>query len=127
MRDFQYLLDIDTMISDKIYDLGTMGMQGKTLTEQERTTILEILKNNTGEGKIFSSEPNLSPSISSTDILRLLLRINNRNKKTLTLSTTKIDNTVTANNSTLTLSKKHFENMVQKYKCVRIESKAKSC
>ncbi|AKH32602.1 hypothetical protein XF24_00242 [candidate division SR1 bacterium Aalborg_AAW-1] len=127
MRDFQYLLDIDTMISDKIYDLGTMGMQGKTLTEQERTTILEILKNNTGEGKIFSSEPNLSPSITSTDILRLLLRINNRNKKTLTLSTTKIDNTVTANNSTLTLSKKHFENMVQKYKCVRIGSKAKSC
>ena len=127
MRDFQYLLDIDTMISDKIYDLGTMGMQGKTLTEQERTTILEILKNNTGEGKIFSSEPNLSPSITSTDILRLLLRINNRNKKTLTLSTTKIDNTVTANNSTLTLSKKHFENMVQKYKCVRIGSNTKSC
>lgn len=127
MRDFQYLLDIDTMISDKIYDLGVMGMQWKQLTTQERNAIIQLLENNTWEGKLFASEAVLSTSLSSTDILRLLLRINNRNKKTLTLSTTGIDNTVTANNSTLTLSDKHFIDMVNNYKCVRIGEKTKSC
>ncbi len=123
MRDFQYLLDIDTLISDKIYDLWTIGAQWKQLTTAERNAMITLLKNNTGEGKIFDKDPIIDPAISSTDVLRLLLRINNRNKKTLTLSTTSIDNTVTANKSTLYLSQSYYRNMVEKYECARIGGK----
>lgn len=129
MRDFQYLLDIDTLISDKIYDLGAMWSQWKQLTSQERNMIIEILKNNIWEWKILQSTNDyiLHPAMSSTDILRILLRINTRYKKALTLSTTKIDNSINARNSTIILSQVHFQNLVNNYKCVRIWTNTKSC
>lgn len=126
MRDFQYLLDIDTLISDKIYDLWAQGAQGKKLTPQERTAILQIMKSNTGQGKLLDSS-NLDPAVSSTEILRIVLRINTRNKKALTLSTTSKDNTITAGKSTIELSKTNFENLVNNYKCARIGAKDNSC
>ena len=120
MRDFQYLLDIDTLISDKIYDLWAMGVQGKQLTTQERATIIGIIESNSGPWKLLEDDYNLDPALNTTEVLRLLLRINTRNKKALTLSTTDKDNTIKVGKSTFTLSEKNFLNLVENYRCVRI-------
>ncbi len=128
LRDYQYLLDIDNGVSNKIYDLGTAGLQWAQLTKEQRKRLLEVLKKNTWDGKLIASEKDytLTSNTTTTDILRSLLHINARFKRAVSLSTTKVRSTSTKGID-LTISQVFLQAIIDDYTCVRIGKADKSC
>lgn len=128
IRDYQLLLDIDTIVWDKIYDIGIAWWYNRLLTAEQISTIKNIFDNNTGPWKIFEQKINISNNLSSTDILHAILRLNSRYKKWLTLWSKKFDTTIKLwSNKDLIINQSHLDNLVNSYSCVRIGKASKSC
>jgi len=130
VRDYQLLLDIDTIVGDKLYEIGIAGWYGKKLPDEQFIQITTLIKNNSGEWKLFESNPTIEDALTSTQSLALLLRINNRFKKILTLWGTLQDNTITVWGSAKTevkLNIEYFSLLQKHYDCTRIGTSWKSC
>ena len=128
VRDYQLLLDIDTMIWDKIYDIGIVWWYGKSLTTEQLSNIKNIFDNNTWPWNIFEQKINISNNISSTELLHAILRLNSRYKKWLTLWSKNFDTTIRLwSNPDIIINSSHLEDLVNSYKCVRIWQASKSC
>lgn len=131
VRDYQLLLDVDTLVWDKIYDIGVAWWYGKQLSEEQINAIRTIIINHTGTwtGKIFTKQK-IDSTTTSTQVLSLLLRTNNRFKKILTLWGKTRDNTILvwwSNQIDIDLNPLYFNALQTSYSCVRIGSSGKSC
>ncbi len=130
VRDYQLLLDIDTIVGDKLYEIGIAGGYGKKLPDTQLTQIKTLIKNNSGEWKLFMSNSIIDDSLTSTQLLALLLRLNNRFKKVIVLWGNIKDSTITVWSSaktTVKLNTSYFESLQTSYNCVRIGTSWKSC
>jgi hypothetical protein len=130
VRDYQLLLDIDTIVGDKVYEIGIAWWYGKKLPDTQLTQIKTLIKNNSGDWKLFMSNPIIDDSLTSTQLLALLLRLNNRFKKILTLWGTLQDNIITVWGSaktTVVLNTAYFSLLQEHYACTRIGTSWKSC
>ena len=122
VRDYQLLLDIDTIVWDKIYEIWAAWWYWKKLREQDIDNIKNIIYNNAWEGKIFKENPKIG-SLTTTQTLSLLLRINNRIKKILTLWWSLSDITITLwwwDETEIKLNEWYFESLKKNYSCTRI-------
>ncbi len=125
LRDYQILLDLDKQIADKIYDIGSAWWHGRTLSQSQINAINIILRQHewSGSGQLFR-DIGVPPNASSTDILHMLMRLNNRHKKILVLWWTTTDNFWwTVFNTTvknLRLNENYFISLQEAYICSRI-------
>lgn len=132
VRDYQLLLDVDTLVWDKIYDIWVAWWYGKQLSEEQINTIRNIIFNYSGDGesKIFTTQPTIDSTTTSTQVLSLLLRTNNRFKKVLTLWGKTRDSNISiwwSNQIKVSLNPIYFNALQVSYNCVRIGSSGKSC
>lgn len=130
IRDYQLLLDIDTIVGDKLYEIGIAWGYGKKLPDNQLTQIQTLIKNNSGEWKLFMTNPVIDDSLTSTQILALLVRINNRFKNSLVLWSINWNETInvwSSQISTVDINKDFFISMKNHYACTRIGTSWKSC
>lgn len=133
IRDYQTLLDIDTTVSDKIYEIGIAGGYGKELSPEQLVAIKEIIQKNSGTttGALFLSNPVINNSLTSTQALAIIIRLNQRFKNSLVLWSINGNQQITVGNSnpsTVNVNDKLFVNMKQAYSCTRIWTPGiKSC
>lgn len=139
IRDFQYLLDIDEFIRNKIYDLGVSWKQGKKLSNEERAEFVRIIDKysdiNNNPDAIFRVGAEISSNISSTDVLHLLMRLNNKNKKILAITKTQLSkqehiisfNRSASWRSTFVIKAEYFNKITKSYACARSSSHENSC
>lgn len=130
VRDYQLLLDIDTIVWDKLYEIGIAWWYWKKLPDTQLTQIKTLIKNNSGDWKLFMNNPIIDDSLTSTQLLGLLLRINNRFKKILTLWGNLQDNKITvwgSSKTTVELNTAYFSLLQEHYACTRIGTSWKSC
>ena len=130
LRDYQLLLDIDTLVGDKIYEIGIAGWYSKALQEDQIAQVKTLLQNNSGKWKIFTDQIDVSDSLSSTQLLALLLRLSNRFKKVLVLWWLPTDNTITVwwwSKTQVKLNKDFFDILQKSYACTRIGTSWKTC
>lgn len=130
VRDYQLLLDIDTVVWDKLYEIGIAWWYGKKLPNDQLNQIKTLIKNNSGEWKLLMTNPKIDDILTSTQSLALLLRINNRLKKILVLWGKIWDNIITvwgSSKTTVTLNEEYLSSISDRYKCTRIWSSGKSC
>lgn len=123
VRDYEYLLDLDSKIWEKISQLGAMGMQWKILNEKERTELIKLLKQHTWPGKLFTQDATLDSALSVSDVLRFLFSLNHLNKHTLTVWWTPKIDTITVWNSSFFPASDYYANISKAYKCARLLSK----
>lgn len=127
IRDYQLLLDVDTLVGDKIYDIWVIWWYGKQLSNEQLNTIRTIIFNNSWEGKIFASNPTINDETTATQILSLIVRTNNRMKKVLTLGGQMRDPSITlwANKTIkISLNNIYFESLRKSYQCTKITAQA---
>lgn len=130
VRDYQLLLDIDTLVWDKLYEIGIAWWYGKSLPDNQLEQIKKLIKDNSGVWKLLATNPKIDESLTSTQSLALLLRINNRLKKILVLWGNIDDNTISvwwSSKTTIILNEDYFSSITERYKCTRIWFSGKSC
>jgi hypothetical protein len=130
IRDYQLLLDIDTLVGDKIYEIGIAWWYSKPLEDNQLTQIKTLIQNNSGKWKIFTENIDISDSLTSTQLLSLLLRLNNRFKKILVLWWWLPDSTITVwwwSKTIVELNEEYFSWLQQNYSCTRIGTSWKTC
>lgn len=126
VRDYQYLLDVDTLIGDKIYDISTIGWYGRQLTPDQISAIRTLFSTYKWEDKLFQ-EIKISDTITSTQALSFLMRLNHRHKNTLVLwSVNNPDMTFGGSMKGTIINAKYLDDLIQAYSCARIQQQCSS-
>ena len=79
VRDYQKLLDIDSMIGDKVFEVGIAWGFYRTLSKDTINEIQSILENHTGEWKLFK-QVKLNPKTTTSNILKAMMALNHKYK-----------------------------------------------
>lgn len=84
MRDYQRLLDVDTIISDKIYEMGIAGWFDRRLSSETLLEIKALFDKQTGSGQLFNKTV-IQDDATIANLLKISMSINKRHKTTVSL------------------------------------------
>jgi hypothetical protein len=126
VRDYQLLWEIDTDISNKLYNIGAKGQYWQQLSEKQLNAIKTIIINNSGSGswKIFNNDFKTT-TFSINQVLSMLTHLNSTIKKVMTLWTEWLDKKISIDwddGLSITVNTTYIESLYINYSCVRNSS-----
>jgi uncharacterized protein YjgD (DUF1641 family) len=126
VRDYQRLLDVDTMITDKIHELGIAWWYSRTIDGNTIGSIRDFMDNEVGDEKIFE-DVTIEDDMKAKDILQVLVKLNKKHKNLIVLSS-KANSEWTEDiekNSTISidLNTGYREKLKTDYSCARLWGK----
>ncbi len=129
VRDYQKLLDIDTLIADKLFDLGQAGGLQKKLTNEARQSLIQIFASQQWDDKLFESKTasiTIESHATPYTIIQLLLRINRRMKNMVTAGRDPRDTDIAIKNNAISvqINPWFWTGIQTEYACTRLSHNA---
>ena len=129
VRDYQKLLDVDTLVADKIFDLGQAWWLQKKLTPTAIAAINGALSSQQWQNKLFDAKTasiTIEPNATPYNIIQLLLRINRRMKNMVTAGRNPRDTDITikSNAVSVQINPWFWTGIQTEYACTRLSHNA---
>lgn len=129
VRDYQKLLDVDTLVADKIFDLGQAWWLQKKLTPEAIAAINGALSSQQWAWKIFIEQSvgvTLERNATPYNVIQLLLRINRRMKNMVTAGRNPRDKDIVIKADTINVQINPWfrTGIKEEYSCTRLANNA---
>lgn len=129
VRDYQKLLNLDTLMTDKLFDLGQAWGLQKPLTETARKSIINVLSLQQGSKSLFQEQTaaiTIESKATPYHVIQLLLRINRRMKNMVTAGRNPTDLDISIKNDTIftQINPWFWTGLQAEYACTRIANNA---
>lgn len=129
VRDYQRLLDIETIISDKIYELGIAWWYTRTIDSDSINSIRELFNNEVWWERIFN-DVYIQDDMKAKDILQVLRKLNNKHKNLVVLwaetKSNEVEDIKKGNDTVvIDLNPNYRDKLKSDYHCARLWTKGK--